>query len=174
VRSQGELEVSADKAIVALLGIDDEVTLAVIQFGDDRNAGHARNVVAQSILAGRVGIFGARAPKRIGGDFRNITILRQQMDNRDVRAARPVEQTPVGGDHLPCDLRRGRHGRDVHIEMAAVQIDRDDCGLGIIDTEVHMTLPFDPWTPGGPVICVSSLVEAARSEWEPVCNILRR
>ena len=31
------------------------------------------------------------------------------------------------------DVRRGRHGRDRHIEMAAMQVDRDNGGLRMID-----------------------------------------
>ena len=51
-------------------------------------------------------------------------------------------QTLVGRDHLSRNLRRGRHRRDVHVEMATMQIDRDDGRPGMIDTEIHADTSF--------------------------------
>ena len=59
------------------------------------------------------------------------------MDHGNADAATPVEQPLVGGDDPQRDVWRGRHGRDRHVEVTAVQINRDDGGLGMIDTEVH-------------------------------------
>jgi hypothetical protein len=142
VRPQGEFEVGPDETVVAFLGIDDEVALTVIKLRDDRNARHARQVVTKHVLARVRGILRARAPERIACDLRDVAILRQQVNDRYVHAACPVEQTLVGRDHLSRNLRRGRHRRDVHVEMATMQIDRDDGRPGMIDTEIHADTSF--------------------------------
>src|SRR5229473_7783968 len=59
------------------------------------------------------------------------------MDYRNADAAAPVEQPLVGGDDAGRDVRGGRHGCHGQIEMAAMQVDRNHGGLGMIDTEVH-------------------------------------
>src|SRR5579863_10722716 len=95
VRTQQKIEVGAKEAVVALLGVDDEVS-GVEQLRHHRTAGPADDIVAHRVLAGRGRILGASTPERVGADFVRVPVRRHQVDHRNAGAAAPVEQPLVG------------------------------------------------------------------------------
>ncbi len=120
--------VGGGEAIVALLGVDDEIAF-VQQCRHHLAARHAQNIMLQHILARIVRVLAAMPPGRVERDFLRIAIGRDAMKDRNAGGSCLFEQLFVGGNDAGGGVGFQRHGRNRRIEMAAMQVDRDDAGL---------------------------------------------
>src|SRR6266852_9178548 len=137
VRAQHEIEVGPDEAIVALLRVDDPVSLRVEQLWHDGDAGHAGEVVLEHVRARIVRVARAREPRRHGGDLLGVAVLREQMHDRDAGGAATLEKARVGCEHARGAVGRERHGCDGRVEVPAVQVDGDDRRYRPVYSQVH-------------------------------------
>jgi hypothetical protein len=137
VLAQDEVEVGGDEAVVAFLGIDDPVAVAVIERGDRLAAGRALDVVALDILARVAGIVGTGAPERVGADLAGISIGGHEVDDRYRRRPAAIKESLVGGDYFSRQFRFKRHRRDRRVEMAPVAVDGHHRRLDVIDSNIH-------------------------------------
>jgi hypothetical protein len=134
------------EAIQALLVVDDVVAVAV-ELGHDLGAGGALEVVLahRAPAPGRQAVgLGLRRVQRLpegighplAADVLQLAVDEDHVDDGHLDFSGEIQNLPGFRDHPLRVLGLGRHGRDLHVEVAAMHVDGDDRRLARLEREL--------------------------------------
>src|SRR5918992_1270949 len=135
-----ELEIGGEKAVVPALASNDHVPVGP-DAGHELRTNGSRDVVRKDVAARHRGSRD-RSPERVGCDFVPAAVLGNTVDDGDAVSSSAVQKGTVGLDNPSGGLSLERQGGDLHVEMAAVQIDGQDGGCDLVYSQVlngHVT-----------------------------------